>query len=96
MQKRQNKRFEYHLNDTFSNIINDKTEQLLQHEEEREKKEQMQQMQQMQQNYKYWNEKLPLEVKSMYGDKFGGRIVKNNNKKPKKISEKVKKPKKVF
>ena len=103
MEWRQNNNAYRTANKDYSRIMKRKIEQLQQEEEEREKKEEerkkkeqlLQREEERKKNYEYWNKQLPQEVKSMYGPNFGGRILKNNNKKPKKVSEKVKKPKKI-
>ena len=101
-QREDNIAYDTAIND-YSLIIRSKKEKLKQEEEEREKKQEerkkkeqlLQREEERKKNYEYWNKQLPQEVKSMYGPYFGGRILKNNNKKPKKVSEKVKKPKKI-
>ena len=88
-------------NEDYKNIMKRKREQLQHEEEERKKQEQQEQLLQREEerkkNYEYWNETLPGMVDDRFGKrrKIGGRILKNNNKKPKKVLEKVKKPKKI-
>ena len=85
-------------NEDYKNIMKRKREQLQHEEEERKKQEQLlQREEERKKNYEYWNETLPGMVDDRFGKrrKIGGRILKNNNKKPKKVLEKVKKPKKI-
>ena len=90
-------------NEDYKYIMKRKREQLQHEEEEREKKQEEERKKQeeeerkKQEEDKYWNETLPGMVDDSFGKrrKFGGRILKNNNKKPKKVLEKVKKPKKI-
>ena len=71
-------------NEDYKYIMKRKREQLQHEEEEREKKQEEERKKQ--EEDKYWNETLPGMVDDPFGKrrKIGGRILKNNNKKPKK------------